>query len=270
MNHSVAIILSVYKAEKPAYLYQSLSSLFSQTMSADIYLYIDGEITVSLENVINDFKPCPNFYIIRGKDNKGLAFALNSLIDITLRKGYKYIARMDTDDISRLDRIEQQFRFMEKRTDVDVLGGYCHEFGSEYALELKKVPIDHNNLKKYSIIYCPFIHPTVMFRSSVFKDGIRYPLDTRYTEDIALWLCLLDKGYCFHNLPKVLLDYRINEDTFSRRRGFKKAVSEFSVRFNYMRSLRNFSIKNWCVLIVRFLFHMLPLPFIRYAYKKYR
>ncbi|AXD28616.1 hypothetical protein CHD54_08770 [Salmonella enterica] len=147
MNHSVAIILSVYKAEKPAYLYQSLSSLFSQTMSADIYLYIDGEITVSLENVINDFKPCPNFYIIRGKDNKGLAFALNSLIDITLRKGYKYIARMDTDDISRLDRIEQQFRFMEKRTDVDVLGGYCHEFGSEYALELKKVPIDHNNLK---------------------------------------------------------------------------------------------------------------------------
>lgn len=66
-----------------------------------------------------------------------------------------------------------------------------------------------------------------MFRSSVFKDGIRYPLDTRYTEDIALWLCLLDKGYCFHNLPKVLLDYRINEDTFSRRRGFKKRLVSF-------------------------------------------
>lgn len=270
MNHSVAIILSVYKAEIPEHLYQSLSSLFSQTMSVDVYLYIDGGITEPLEKVIKDFEFQSGFYVIRGKTNKGLAFALNTLIEVTSNKGYKYIARMDTDDISRSDRIEKQFRFMEEHPDVDVLGGYCHEFGSEYALELKKVPLEHEELKKYSIIRCPFIHPTVMFRGSVFKDRIRYPVDTRFTEDMALWFCLLDKGYRFQNLPEVLLDYRINDDTFSRRRGFKKAVSEFSVRFKYMIILKEFNIKRGGILFVKFFFHILPLFVIRYAYKKYR
>ena len=270
MNHSVAIIMSVYFSEKPDYLKQSLSSLFTQTMNADIYLYVDGDLNELLEDVIKGFKVHSNFFVIRGKVNKGLAFALNTLIDITLNKGYKYIARMDTDDISRSNRIEQQFRFMEENKGIDVLGTFCHEFGSEYALELKTVPIKHDELKKYSIIRCPFIHPTVIFRSSIFKDGIRYPLNTKFTEDMALWFCLLEEGYHFHNLPEVLLDYRIDENTFSRRRGLRKAISEFSIRFKYMIKLREFNINNSIVLLGKFCFHILPLFIIRYAYKKYR
>ncbi|EMQ0960570.1 glycosyltransferase [Citrobacter braakii] len=270
MNHSIAIILSVYNSEKPDYLHQSLSSLFSQTMKADIYLYIDGGINKSLESVIESFEAEPNFYVVRGEKNKGLAFALNTLIDVALSRGYRYIARMDTDDVSRLNRIEKQFRFMEDRPEIDVLGGYCHEFGSEYALELKKVPLEHDDLKKYSIIRCPFIHPTVMFRSSVFKDGIRYPLDTQFTEDMALWFFLLEKGYRFHNIPEVLLDYRLNDSTFSRRRGIGKAISEFSVRFKYMFKLKEASFKRCIILIIKFFFHVLPLFLIRYAYKRHR
>ncbi|QCA17952.1 glycosyltransferase [Citrobacter freundii] len=270
MNHSVAVILSVYNSEKPDYLHQSLSSLFAQTMSVDIYLYIDGIINDSLEYVICSFETQSNFYIVRGQENKGLAFALNALIDVTLSKNYQYIARMDTDDVSRLSRIEQQFKFMEERSDIDVLGGYCHEFGSKYALELKKVPIEHDELKKYSIVRCPFIHPTVMFRSSVFKDGYRYPLDTKFTEDMALWFCLLDKGYHFHNIPEILLDYRLNENTFSRRRGLRKAMSEFSIRFKYMIRLKEFNVKRSAALMIKFIFHILPLFIIRYAYKKHR
>lgn len=270
MNHSVAIILSVYRAEKPQYFYESLSSLFAQTMKVDVYLYVDGPITESLQDVIKYFEKYQNFYTFYGEVNKGLAFALNTLIDITLSKRYTYIARMDTDDISHQNRIEKQFAFLEKQNDIDVLGSYCHEFGSEYALDLKRVPLDHDSLKKYSIIRCPFIHPTVMFRSTVFEGGIRYPLDTRFTEDMALWLNLLEKGFRFHNLPEVLLDYRINANTFSRRRGIKKAFSEFSLRFKYMMILKQFSIKRCLVLVIKFIFHLLPLFMISYAYKKHR
>lgn len=270
MNHNVAVILSVYKSEKAEYLHQSLSSLFSQTMRGDVYLYIDGCIPDLLENTIKHFETESGFFILRNEENNGLAFALNILIDEVLCKDYQYIARMDTDDISRPNRIEQQFEFMESNPEIDVLGGYCREFGSEYALELKKLPLEHNELKSFSITRCPFIHPTVMFRSSVFESGIRYPVNTQFTEDMALWLSLLDKGYRFHNIPEVLLDYRLSESTFSRRRGIKKAISEFYLRFKYMLNLREFSIKRCIILVVRFFFHLLPLFFIRHAYKKYR
>lgn len=270
MNHSVAVIISVYKSEKAEYLRESLQSLFTQTMPVDVYLYVDGYITEPLENVIKHFESQPYFFVIRNSINHGLAYALNVLINESINKGYKYIARMDTDDISRPTRIELQVDFMEKTPGVDVLGGFCREFGSDYALELKKVPLEHDQLKSFSINRCPFIHPTVIFRSTVFTGGIRYPEHTRFTEDMALWFILLEKGFCFHNLPVVLLDYRLNRDTFLRRRGLNKAISELKVRFHYMLKLKEFSIKNASILAVKFFFHLLPPFLIQYAYKKYR
>ncbi|HFP9581128.1 TPA: glycosyl transferase, partial [Escherichia coli] len=103
---------------------------------------------------------------------------------------------------------------------IDVIGGYCTEFGSEFALKVKKVPLEHNDIVNYSALRCPFIHPTVMFRSRVFDSNIRYPVNTYYSEDLALWYILLANGYKFANIPEILLKYRITEDTLFRRKGF--------------------------------------------------
>ncbi|MDZ4030842.1 glycosyltransferase [Kluyvera ascorbata] len=270
VNQSVAVILSVYRSECPDYLYKSLQSMFSQTMPGDVYLYVDGNIPDPLERVIEQFKSESNFFIYRSDTNRGLAFALNLLINEVLKRPYKYIARMDTDDISHSTRLEKQFHFMEEHLSVDVLGGYCREFGSEFALELKRLPLEHEELRSFSIIRCPFIHPTVMFRSSVFNSGVRYPTNTVFTEDMALWFDLLERGFCFHNIPEVLLDYRLNENTFNRRRGIGKAISEVSVRFKYMIRLNEFSLKNIFLLFIKFCFHLLPSSLIQYAYKKCR
>lgn len=266
----VAIIMSIYKSDSPEALSIALESLLKQTYSCDIFLYRDGEISLDLEMVVERYKHLNAIYYFESDENKGLAKALNFLIGKVIVTGYEYIARMDSDDVSKLDRIEQQVEFLEENDTVDVCGSFCHEFGASYALEVKSLPLFHEDLLNFSVSRCPFIHPTVMFRASVFSEGCRYPESTVLTEDMALWFALLEKGYKFANLDKVLLDYRLTENTIFRRKGFRKALSEIAIRLRYMFLLNQISVKNTVLILSRIVFHLLPSKVMKFAYKNAR
>lgn len=87
---------------------------------------------------------------------------------------------------------------------------------------------------------------------------------------MCLWLELLYKGYKFHNLDKVLLQYRLNENTLVRRRGISKAYNEINLRLGYMFLLKKFSIKNTFLILSRFAFHLLPNFILKFLYKYFR
>ncbi len=267
MSIKVAVIMSVYKMDSSDELECSINSVINQSYSNDLFLYCDGLLPESLNSVVDMFSSLNNVHIIRNNENKGLCHALNHLLDITTSLDYDYIARMDSDDISLPDRIEKQVQFMEKNPTIDVLGGACKEFGATFAIDYKRLPLTHEELKEFSVARCPFIHPTVMFRSTVFDDGFRYPTDTCFTEDMALWYVLLEAGKKFSNLPDILLHYKMNENTVDRRRGLSKSISEIELRIKYMRNQQAVSLKNIISLGARFVFHLLPPSFIKLLYK---
>lgn len=174
---------------------------------------------------------------------------------------------MDSNDISLPDRIQKQVNFMENNPTIDVLGGACKEFGATFAIDYKCLPLTHDKLKQFSIARCPFIHPTVMFRASIFDEGYRYPTNTIFTEDMALWYILLKSRKKFANLPDILIHYKMNENTINRRRGFSKSLIEVKLRFQHMRNIDSVNIKNITALIARFIFYILPTPFVKLLYK---
>lgn len=270
MKRDVAVIMSVYKSDCPDMFKEAVASILNQSYTCDLYIYQDGEIPRGLKSELDIIRGLGNVYIFSSNVNKGLAHGLNFLIDKTRHRSYKYIARMDSDDISHLNRISRQIHFLELNPEVDVLGTSCKEFGAPYALEKKHLPEDHKSLCYYSVTRCPFIHPTVMFRSRVFEKGFRYPQNTTLTEDMALWFELLKAGFIFGNINEVLLDYRLNELTLSRRRGVKKALSEFSIRFKYMVSLKEVSAMNILLIASRIFFHLLPPRALKFAYSRLR
>ncbi|CZZ67800.1 Uncharacterised protein [Enterobacter hormaechei] len=166
--------------------------------------------------------------------------------------------------------MSEQIAFLEMHPEVDLCGTYCQEFGSTYALTEKCLPKAHKDLVKFSIARCPFIHPTVMFRRHIFASGHRYPTYTTYTEDMALWFELISTGYTLGNVDKVLLDYRLTEDTILRRRGFKKSISEVKLRVKYMIVLKQLTVKNILLITSRVVFHLLPVSFMRFMYRNMR
>ena len=267
----VAVIMSVYKNDRINFFILALNSLFSQTYNNyDIYIYRDGMINEDFEQcLINYEESNKNIFILRCDENHGLAHGLNRLIQLAMKtENYDFIARMDSDDICHSNRFEKQIDFFDKNNDIDVCGSFCKEFGANFSLSEKKLPLSHDELLKFSITRCPFIHPTVMFRSQVFNNNkILYPEDTKFTEDMALWFLLLSNNYKFSNVPNVLLDYRMNSDTVKRRSGINKAISEIKLRVLYMRKLKQTNLRNIILISSRLMFHFMPSFLMKFIYK---
>lgn len=266
--------MSVYRGDSFAFVRESLESIFRQTyIGLDVFLFRDGPIDAELQRYLEESAKNTNYlHFIESDVNIGLACGLNKLLDLVLAlEKYEYIARMDSDDISLPERISVQVEYLNKNTGIDVVGSFCEEFGASFALKKKKLPVLHNDLLDFSITRCPFIHPTVMFRTKVFTSSdVRYPTDTALTEDMSLWLLLLAEGYRFANIPEVLLKYRLNENTVDRRRGIGKGWSEAAIRFNYMFKLNRVSLRNVSLISFRIIYHILPATLIKYMYKNMR
>lgn len=268
----VAVIMSVYRADNPVDLRAAIDSIINQSYTnLTLFIYRDGSVPVDIDAVLAEYCRSRRIVLVKNDVNYGLARALNILIDEVISLGkYDYIARMDSDDISRPNRIEKQVDFLELNHEIDVCGTSCREFGASFALEEKHLPKSHEELLNFSISRCPFIHPSVMFKVKVFQSGIRYPIDTVFTEDMALWFELLNKGFKFSNLNDVLLDYRLNENTIERRKGFGKAISEIRIRTTNMFLLKQLSFKNLALIWSRLAFHLMPSFLVKLAYKKAR
>ncbi|HIF9086811.1 TPA: glycosyltransferase [Photobacterium damselae] len=262
--------MSVYKSDSPDMLKVAINSILTQSIKCDLLIYQDGDIPKQLADVLDEYIKKSHIKLFVNPINKGLATGLNYLINYAIEHKYDYIARMDSDDISRPTRIERQVNFLENNKNIDVLGTSCREFGASFALDEKHLPQSHEELLDFSITRCPFIHPSVMFRANVFIKGHRYPENTTLTEDMALWFQLLNNGVRFANLNEILLDYRLNENTINRRKGFKKAMSEINIRARNMLSLKQVSFKNISLIGARIIFHLMPTSLVKLAYKKAR
>ncbi|WP_159064888.1 glycosyltransferase [Thaumasiovibrio subtropicus] len=265
--------MSVYKSDNLDHFKEAVNSVLDQTYDAfSLFIWRDGEVPESIDNFLNELEFESDVQVFRESQNRGLASALNALIDKVVETDeFTYIARMDSDDISYSTRLSKQVSFMQENVDVDVLGTGCREFGADFALDKKCLPQSHDELVDFSVARCPFIHPSVMLRKAIFeRSELRYPTNTDFTEDMGLWFLLLEAGFRFANLPDILLDYRLNDATLSRRRGIGKSLSEVRIRLKYMLLLKRISFTNVAKVLSRLIFHVMPVSMVRVAYKNLR
>ncbi|MCV5689873.1 glycosyl transferase 2 family protein, partial [Escherichia coli] len=80
--------------------------------------------------------------------NLGLAFRLNQIIDKVLKtKDYRFVARMDADDISCPTRFDKQVGFLNSNTDISIVGSDVIEFSEDGTVDFyKNMPSEHNSL----------------------------------------------------------------------------------------------------------------------------
>jgi glycosyltransferase involved in cell wall biosynthesis len=268
---NVAVIMCLYKTDCIHHFRQAVNSILNQDYKyLDFFVCQDGQVSADLSLYMIDLaKSEKNVHFIVNESNQGFAFSLNRLIDTAMAlKRYDYIARMDGDDIAYPLRISRQVESMEIFSDISVCGTYAREFGSNFAIDKKILPVGHDELVRYSISRCPFIHPSVMFRASIFVSGVRYPL-IHLAEDIGLWHALILAGHRFINIPEVLLDFRINEGTISRRKA-RGPLSDFKMRFIFLKKSGMISFTNIVLIFARLAFSLMPNGLIRFFYKYYR
>ena len=200
----ITVLLPFYNSTE--FLEDAISSILNQTYS-DFELFLLDDGSTDSPKIIIDKYNDDRINYFREEENKGIVFQLNKGID--LASGL-YIARMDADDISYPERFQKQLEFFENpaNSEIVVLGTDAAEIG------FVNEKIIHRNYKPSQISFllnfsCPILHPTVMFRSTVFLNGMRYPDGFQYAEDLALWR-MIDNGRNIAILNEILLDYRIH------------------------------------------------------------
>lgn len=204
----ISVLMPTYNAEK--YIKEAIDSILAQTFKDFEFIIVNDGSTDNTAKIVKDYTD-PRIGFIDNPENQGLVAVLNQGLDLC--RG-KYVARMDSDDISHPTRFEAQVNFMDKNKKVGVLGTWFHIFGGGIdRIEEKPICANLADMVQTS----PVGHPTAMFRKSVFnKYGLRYDPKYKHAEDYELWQRVI-KYTRIGNLQEVLLDYRWSGDNISAR-----------------------------------------------------
>lgn len=233
----VTVLMSVFNDIQ--YLKQSIDSILNQTYSNFKYLIIDDGSTDGSDLIIKEYaKKDSRIEYIINQSNKGLGYCLNfGLKSIKT----KYVARMDSDDMSLPNRLEIQMKFLYDNPDIDILGGYALDIGEDGTVKgERKLPCSNERIKKL-IWTNPIIHPTVIFnRERITKIG-SYRQEIKRRQDYELWFRAVAANYKFANIPIPLIYYRFTEDYY-KKNSFKLQIDQFKIGWQGCRLVHAYPI----------------------------
>jgi glycosyltransferase involved in cell wall biosynthesis len=237
----IGVLLPVYKNDREDFLHKAVESIIMQTYSGyRLFIGVDGPVNDSVRDYLKMLDVQLRIRVVWFEENRGLACVLNDLIKVAKEDGCDYYARMDADDISVSNRFDLQLKYLEDHPDVDVVGGAINEIDSNEKSLGKKVvyPLTHEECRKFFRYRDPLAHPAVMFRPSFFeKVPYGYRAEYRKNQDTMLWYDGFLNGCVFANLPDVVLNFRVIDDFYNRRNGWKRAKQMLRDRLKMNKAL---------------------------------
>jgi glycosyltransferase involved in cell wall biosynthesis len=196
MSPMISVVMPTYNSEK--YISESVRSILTQSFGDFEFIIVnelgsdDGTIPI-----IESFHD-PRVKIIQNTKHLGIAESLNE--GIRQARG-KYIARMDSDDISLSHRFATQVNFMESNQEITVLSAWERRFGNSHITS--RTAATHDEIKARMLFYCELSHfLAVLRKNDILKHNLWYDV-TNTAEDYALW-CRAVHKVRFANIQEVL------------------------------------------------------------------
>lgn len=243
----ISVIMGVYNETNENIINYAVDSILEQTYKDfEFVIYNDGSCKETVDILHKISKSDDRIVLIGSDNNSGLAFSLNACIEVA--RG-NFIARMDCDDYSHPKRLEKQLNFLKCHPDIDWCGTNAFLFdenGIWGVRQMKSTP-SLNDFYKYS----PYIHPSVMYRKSVFvnEGGYCESENTLRCEDYEIFMRLHYRGLHGANIQENLISYRETKETYAKRT-WSTRVDECRLRYRNYKEMNMMSIKA-CLAIIR-------------------
>ena len=223
----VSILMPVYKTAP--YLREAIDSILSQSFT-DYELIVLNDCSPDNADEILDTYSDPRIVRYRGEKNVGLSNVLN--VGIGMAWG-KYIARMDSDDVSYPDRLRIQVEYLESHPDIDLVSVGMQLFGAKDDVWVREP--NPEKVKINALFHSPILHASSMWRRERFEEnGLRFRQEMVPSEDYDLWTRALVKGLKLVNLRQVLYKYRIHPAQATTRTDLTSEKDRI-VQQNYLR-----------------------------------
>jgi len=218
-NGLISVIIPVWKPNF-SHLKTCIDSVLAQTYS-DIEIIIiykkSPEFDEGFYLLIKEYQD-DKIKVV--EDNRELPGARN--VGLIKSRG-EFIALIDADDFSEMDRFEKQLKFKEnhKCNVVGSLANFISNDGKKFAKI--EVPITHQEMRKEMMLRNTILNPSVLMDKRMFEDIGFYDHSFVYAEDYELWFRAMFNGYKFGNVPEPLIRLRYNPQSVTRGSTWRKA-----------------------------------------------
>jgi len=212
-NHSnIAVLIPHYN--NPIDLEKTILSIV-ESIPIDVFIVDDGSTQKPNQTKLKEIFTLGKIQFIELQQNQGIEKALNVGLKEIEKRDYKYIGRLDCGDFCKPNRFLKQTEYLNINKDVFLLGTWVNVLDEKgnllYVLEH---PISYNELKKKMYLNSMFVHPSVVFRANIIDAVGYYPTNFKAAEDYAYFFNIIKK-FKSENLPEILLDYIVDENSIS-------------------------------------------------------
>lgn len=202
---AISVIMSTFNTPEE-YLRASIESILKQSFENFELIIVDDGSTKNDISIVKSYHDS-RIVLIENQANKGLPYSLNRALLIA--KG-KYIVRMDSDDISLPTRLQCQYDFMEKNSDIAVAGCHATKIGAKKGI-MVSLP-SKIDLRTYLLFKNPIIHPSTIIRKEFIDHyELTYDLACFRGQDYELWTRVALCGN-LDIMPDLLLKYRFHDN----------------------------------------------------------
>lgn len=228
----VSVIMAAYNAEET--IEAAIRSILLQTHDNFELIICDDASTDSTWCLMRSLADEDSrIRLIRQEKNRGSAVARNRCL---LQAQGEYIAIMDADDLCSENRLAVQVSFLEKHREVafvGLLGEVFHNIPGDCS---KCYPYVAKPAAKDFLMTLPFVHASLMFRSTTIGRG--YPEERRAlrSEDYAFLMERYAAGLRGENTTDAVYYIREDADTFKRRK-YRYRLTEVGVKWKGFSAL---------------------------------
>lgn len=228
----VSVIMGVFNSDEQK-IKRAINSILNQSYHNMEFIICDDCSTNGISKYLRTLRD-PRVRIIKNEVNSGLAYSLNNCLENA--KG-EYIARMDDDDISDVNRIEKQVCFLDAHPEIDIVGTNIWLIDGDVVWgedSWKEYPQKKDLL--FGVVHA---HPTIMVRRSAYDkvNGYRVLGRTQRTEDYDLYMRMYAIGIKGYNLQEKLFYYTLSSETLYKRK-FKHRIDEMMCRMEGFHLLK--------------------------------
>tara|TARA_B100001248_G_scaffold252661_1_gene229082 strand:+ start:16664 stop:17461 length:798 start_codon:yes stop_codon:yes gene_type:complete len=234
----VSVLMTVYNTAK--YLDRSINSIIKQTYKNFELIIVDDGSEDNSKKIISSYKnkKIKKFFL---KKNVGRINALKYAIK---KSSGKYIAILDSDDVSNTNRLNTQVKFFKSKKEIMLIASKV-TFIDDKNNKLFSYPKKFDAINYNEVVHFRNIFPfsTVMFRREVLKNVPLFSRKIKYAFDYDFVL-RVKKKYKIFLIPKILGQFTRRENSLTTNENLSfQRISDLINILNYSKNNFNLTLK---------------------------
>jgi glycosyltransferase involved in cell wall biosynthesis len=198
---------------------------------------------------LSDLSVRRNFRLLKLGD-KSMPDSLNVGLSVA---NFELIARLDSDDFMRSDRLQIQADFLNHHKSVVLLASAVTLVDHQNVIIGRRIPpLSHNSIKSSLRFGNCLVHPSIMFRRSAALQVGGYTNEFPFAEDFDLYMRMIDQNE-FGAISLPLTAYRVFDEQISAKNRTEQLNSSIRILNRYFAQQKTSSKfqSNMCLKILK-------------------